>query len=437
MRLSFRLAELHNYTPDPKRRPGVIKTICDHTGLDRHQVAALLRNEVKHIPLEALSRLCDYLVEQGLASAEKLPGALFAVEAEHFWELLARRRRLEICVGVRRGDSVNWPEGAWVVAADSVLMGEVLSGVSNLGGSPMVLGRGAAAPSDELRAAAATFETVAPVISPAVTAAAPTPAVAGSPGTAASPLRNDVLHPESLKQSLVWSPVGGVQVDDANRARKVYAEFIDSPGDKALVALGTTKSNPVAELVVASAFNLTPFESYDDVADPGQRGCPLYVRYRPTDPQPNSCWGGQRLSLGKESEESGIYYELPDGRWTCAPCDGRRHDAAYVFYAYREAQGWLEMALGGFSGRATRLLARTLMTRAENFWPPAEIAPGLRIGAFVVRYTFSPSEEHPDDLLRTDLVAQTEITAIDQVVLQRRLNPQKSKTKRTPGPKPK
>ena len=29
--------------PDPRKRPGTIKNICEFTGLDRHQVAALLK----------------------------------------------------------------------------------------------------------------------------------------------------------------------------------------------------------------------------------------------------------------------------------------------------------------------------------------------------------------------------------------------------------
>ncbi|MCA9182053.1 MAG: helix-turn-helix transcriptional regulator, partial [Planctomycetales bacterium] len=96
------MAELLGHTPDRRKRPGTIKAIVEYTGLDRHQVASLLKNEAKYIPLEALSRLCDYLVEYGHASADQLPGALFAVKPEHFWEVVARRRKLEICVGVRR-----------------------------------------------------------------------------------------------------------------------------------------------------------------------------------------------------------------------------------------------------------------------------------------------------------------------------------------------
>ena len=85
MRYSFRLAELIGHMPDPRKRPGTIKAIVDHTGLDRHQISALLKNEVKYIPLDALSRLCDYLVDHGFAAADQLPGALFAVQPEHFW----------------------------------------------------------------------------------------------------------------------------------------------------------------------------------------------------------------------------------------------------------------------------------------------------------------------------------------------------------------
>lgn len=438
MRLSFRLAELHNYTPDPKKRPGVIKTICDHTGLDRHQVAALLRNEVKHIPLDALSRLCDYLVEQGLASPEQLPGALFAVEAEHFWELLARRRRLELCLGVRRGDSVDWPDGAWVVASDSVLMGELLTGVSSLGGSVRM--RDAGAPAAATPSAPPTDGGAAFGLPAAATPAAVSSGSSNEPTDAQTPSgspRSSLLHPESLKQSLVWSPLPGAHAGTFERAQAVYQEFVDSPGDKALVCLGSTKSNPAAELVIASAFNITPFESQDEAAEPGQRGCPFFIRYRTTDPHPPSCWGGLKLSRWETTDQPGIYYEAADGRWRHCRCDGQTQDAAYVFYAYRESQGWLEMAIGGFSGRATRLLARTLTARAEEFWPPIDNGQGVRIGAFVVRYTLPPGGDQLSDLLRTDLVAQAEIIRVDDSAILRRFQAPKLKAKRPTGVKPK
>src|SRR5258706_9843311 len=72
MRYSFRLAEVVGHMPDPRKRPGHIKNICEFTGLDRHQVAALLKNEVKYVPLDALSKLCAYLIERGYAKADEL-----------------------------------------------------------------------------------------------------------------------------------------------------------------------------------------------------------------------------------------------------------------------------------------------------------------------------------------------------------------------------
>src|SRR6187431_1614372 len=172
MRYSFRLAEVVGHVPDPRKRPGTIKAICDYTGLDRHQVAALLKNEVKYIPLDALSKLCAYLIERGFAKADELPGRLFGVEPEHFWELLARRRRLELCLGVRRSGPNDTLDDAWVVASDSVLLGELLNGATTMGGT-----------------------------------AGHTTDGNGQPAEGESPASAKArAHPEYLHQSLVWSP---------------------------------------------------------------------------------------------------------------------------------------------------------------------------------------------------------------------------------------
>ncbi len=382
MQYSFRLAELLGHAPDPRRRPGTIKAIVEHTGLDRHQVAALLRNEVKYIPLKALSRLCDYLIEHGFVSADQLPGALFAVEAENFWELLARRRRLELCVGVRRAEQKEWPEGALVMASDSVLLGELLNGVSTLGGTAKLL---RSAETDN--------------------------------GTTARPLP----HPEHLKQSLVWSPGQGTDQEVHSRANYVYDDFVKSAKDKALICLGSMKSNPVFERVVSRAFGCSPYATQDESAKPGDRCCPFFLRYRDFDPHPPSCCGGMKLSKSDKSTAAGIYYEQADGKWELCPWSEKEMDVAIVFYIHRESQGWLEMALGGFSGRATRLLAKTLATRAEDFWPPVYSAHGINVGAFVVQYTLSPQEAKNQDILRTDLMANANVIRLDGKAIERRL----------------
>src|SRR5947207_3749529 len=269
MRYSFRLAEVVGHMPDPRKRPDTIKNICEFTGLDRHQVAALLKNEVKYVPLDALSKLCAYLIERGFAKADELPGRLFGVEPEHFWELIARRRRLELCLGVRRGES-NTLDDAWVVASDSVLLGEVLNGATTLAGTAWLkTGSGGA-------------------VGPAPPSARP--------------------HPESLQQSLVWSP-GQASLEECRAmADSIYKTFSEAAGDKALVCLGSNKSNPVVEALVAASFGCEPFVSEDSIPTAHKRHCPIFLRYRDNDPQFTSCFGGLRIARNQASNKPGIYY---------------------------------------------------------------------------------------------------------------------------------
>jgi hypothetical protein len=382
MRYSFRLAEVVGHVPDPRRRPGTIKAICDYTGLDRHQVAALLKNEVKYIPLEAMSKLCSYLIDRGYAKADELPGRLFGVEPEHFWELLARRRRLELCLGVRRGEATDTLDDAWVVASDSVLLGELLNGATTLGGTAEHRREGNGAP--------------------------------------ATPLPTDRPHPEFLRQSLVWSPGQATLAECQQMARSVYESFCETAGDKALVCLGSNKSNPVVEMMVAATFGCAAFVSQDDVDQPEQRQCPLFLRYRDHDPQFPSCFGGVCLAQRRATATPGIYFEKPDGSWECCAW-GPTEDAAFVFYVHRESQGRLEMALGGFSGRATRLLAGLLARRGEEFWPPVYADEGLQVGAFVVRFRLTgPPEEHLEKSAES-LPAEAEILRLDASVIARHL----------------
>lgn len=355
MRYAFRLAELLGHTPDRRKRPGTIKSIVEHTGLDRHQVASLLKNEAKYIPLDALSKLCGYLIDHGYATADQLPGALFSVNAENFWELLARRGDIEIVIGVRQNEPDN-PESSTVVASDSVLFGELLSGVSTVGG-------------------AAKHQT----------------SDEGEEKPDAVPM------PDRLQQTLVWSP-GKISLEDAReRANEVFEGFTTAQGDRGIVCIGSVKSNPVVELLFADAFGCTPFVTEDDVDDVSARSCPFFLRYRDKDPKPHAASAGTQLSKNEAAPEPGFYYEKDDGTWEYAGGDGQ--DTALVFYLFREALGRLDMVLSGFSGRATRLLAKTIAIRGEEFWPPVYEEGGLQIGAFLVRYDNADAKPSRDDLL--------------------------------------
>jgi hypothetical protein len=461
MRLSLRLAKLVHYTPDKNKRPGIIKSIVDATGLDRHLVSNLLRNVARGIPLDALSRLCEFLVDHGYCSPDQLPGALFGVEAETFWELLARRQRLELCVGVRSAEQPEWPERAWVVASDAVLVGELLNGVSTLGGTTQLrVGAGNAGnasgdrPVASVKRAAvesrpADSKTVdnkssavgrvvdesssdrgaAGVSDGAEDQADDGASGSGSGGTAGHSAATGaggsaiarIPHPEHMRQSLVWSPGAETSETAIERARQVYDDFGKSRQEKALVCLGSMKSNPVAELVMAAAFECEPFQSQDGVPRAAERSCPLFLRYRDRDPHPDSCWGGTRLAADMETSVPGIYYEQADGTWAHCGSDESGEDVAFVFYVNCEPQGWMEMVVGGFSGRATRLLAKTLSTRAEHFWPPTFSAFGKQFGAYIVKYSLPREADHRQDLLRTDVHVDPTIIPLDAAVFQRRL----------------
>ncbi len=461
MRLSLRLAKLVHYTPDKNKRPGIIKAIVDATGLDRHLVSNLLRNVARGIPLDALSRLCEFLVDHGYCSPDQLPGALFGVEAETFWELLARRQRLELCVGVRSAEQPEWPERAWVVASDAVLVGELLNGVSTLGGTTQLrVGASGDRPAASVRrtgvdprAADSKPADSKPADSkPADSKASEVARVgdesagdgvesagaeatvdgvgdAGPGGGSASAANTGgaaggaarAQHPEHMRQSLVWSPGAETSETAIERARQVYDDFGKSRQEKALVCLGSMKSNPVAELVMAAAFDCEPFQSQDNLARAAERACPLFLRYRDRDPHPDSCWGGTRLAGDIETSAPGIYYEQADGTWAHCGSDESGQDVAFVFYVNCEPQGWMEMVVGGFSGRATRLLAKTLSSRAEHFWPPTFSAFGKQFGAYIVKYSLPREADHRQDLLRTDVHIDPTIFPLDAASFQRRL----------------
>ncbi len=79
------------------------------------------------------------------------------------------------------------------------------------------------------------------------------------------------------------------------------------------------------------------------------------------------------------------------------------------------------MIFSGFSGRATRLLARTLAHQAEVFWPPIYDENYLQIGAFIVQYEAAEVTDTPEDILRTDLLADFKVMSLPADAILRRL----------------
>jgi hypothetical protein len=176
----------------------------------------------------------------------------------------------------------------------------------------------------------------------------------------------------------------------------------------------------VVEIMLSRAFNCEPFVSQDNVAKAAQRSVPFFLRYRDHDPHPASSVGGLQLSKDVKDQGPGIYFETEDGSWKYCPSNSPKEEVAFVFYTHRESQGRLEMVLGGFSGRATRLLARAIATRAEDFWPPNFLTQGIQVGGFIAQFSL-PSSKKETDILRTDHNASTVVTPIPPEAFARRV----------------
>jgi hypothetical protein len=78
------------------------------------------------------------------------------------------------------------------------------------------------------------------------------------------------------------------------------------------------------------------------------------------------------------------------------------------------------MVLSGFSGRATRLLARTLANRSEQFWPPVYQANYMQVSAYIVQYQPPTEASQPDDILRTDVIGNPTVTPLPLEAIARR-----------------
>jgi len=92
-----------------------------------------------------------------------------------------------------------------------------------------------------------------------------------------------------------------------------------------------------------------------------------------------------------------------------------------VFYIHREALGRLEMVVGGFSGRSTRMLARTLASRGEDFWPPVYSGHGVQVGAFMLQFSFTAPKQQQPDILLTEKPNNVKIIPLHHDVIARRL----------------
>ncbi len=447
MRVRFRLNQmLARYHQSGH---GLITRIKNATSIERHKVSRLLDDQEDKISLKHLGELCRFLIETCNVDPRELPGALFELEPSHFLALLRSTPTLRTCFGVRQRNE-SMLSAPWTSGTDSFLHGKLLE----------------------------LLLRPEPVRSPLEE---DPPRDTGKSGRDRGGLsRTRPLQIRHFHQEQVYA-ASSLRLDnpderddefellrqDARRVYDVLHERVGGPQSNepqqevghVSILLGTIKSNPACELATARTFCAVPWGEHGKpahaieggaspelVKTPTERAVPFFIRYRDRDnssfldPCIPSCHAGMRLAQGKvkcgeDSSVPGIYYETPSGRWECAPWTPEDRDAALVLFDYDRLLGDVEVVMGGFSSRATLLLADRLEQIADFLLPEplASNRPGTSafiterraVGAFVIEFRLAPATD-PDSEQLPVLAQAPTIIALDEKVLARRLPPRRS-----------
>jgi len=326
---------------------------------------------------------------------------LFGRDPEEFWELLADCQRVEFCVGVRKAS--EWPGADYVISADVQLIHKLLSKIEHWKYNRV---RSATKGDGEDECGAWV----------------------GDGGE-----DNGVRIPHLLSD-LHWAKAPGryARQDDpgadweriCRRAQKVYQTPSRHEDNRALAATGSIKVNPVVELMLATTFRARPFGVPEAGTSAIQRRCPLFFAFRPNDPQPPSCCGGSWLVTADESTSPGIYCERDDRRWHYSPCD-QDHDAAFLFYGNKRPSGLVEVACGGFSARATELMAKHLDRITSRLGSPQYFGPELMLGLYVIEFTRRRAARDCEES-HNELDWDFKVVPVGKAAIQRRLETRRS-----------
>jgi hypothetical protein len=359
-------------------RPGhtAIKDLAEEMGLSPFQLNSLLNNATPTINRENLERVINYLKSKRLVSPADLPEALFTYEPSRFWQMVSERKHILISMGVRWDPSYN---ANVVMAADSMLQSNLLYRLTGVGDHE---------------------------------------------GQGRRSRRNQQHQVIDSRMVLAWVKTRGTANKRAQHmGAEFYEEYKSLPNNKALICLGSLKSNPAIEPLISNSFKgLRAFRNEDRVNQPRDRGCPFVMVVRKDDPKPpsNSC--GLKLSREDVGKGPGVYYEMEAGRWEYARC-GENHDVAIVFYRLDRVNQNLEMVLGGFSGYSTRLLARLLREEGYDlFWPPSYSSNEVMIGLSVVKFGLAPTTSKKKLAQPEERWESTEVVDVPREAIARRLD---------------
>jgi hypothetical protein len=362
MKIEIRLKTLlQQYQLDTK---GVTQKLAQDLKVHRHSIGKLYRNQVTHPSLELIGQVCGWLIEHGVP-AQVLPQQLFGSQAMQLWEAMAASGNVTFYLGEYQQETGAPTHGQrWISRRDSEAANGMVHHLSAMTAN---------------RRSNPQFRTVYVAFR----------ALNGSRRSADAKFKEDI-----------------------NSSRRLFERMRCQSPCQTSILIGSQRVNYLLEHLIADMFHCKPFQTTNVGA------VPFHLQYRPTDVAPPSCFGGCK---GPSSGEKapGVYFLSKTHGWVHYPWELRERDAGVVVVIRDPGSEALEIALFGFSGRATVVLGRHIFEDARKFWPPTTRTQDKEVGVYICRIEFLPITDDSDFLLPE--AKKVEVIPLEETILKERL----------------
>ncbi len=293
---------------------GIETKMANELHLNRQTIRKLLHNKAVNPNLDTLSKICGWLVENGVPS-ESLPGDLFGVRPSGLWAAIGDLKNVACYLGLYNHGQ-NLPDDYKTIARyDAAVLSKIINKITS---------------SAELRNAH-------PVI--------------------------DVRYVPFQNSPRSRRPGGAAFEFDKSGARHIYRDMRKNEKKTVSILLGSQRVNYLVEYFVADLFGLEPFKTLR-----GKKLPPLFLCYRGYDRHVPSCFGGKNTPRALDgAARPGMYYQEKKNDWKLIEWNNGMQGCGAVFIIREETR--IEIALFGLSGRSTSAIGNALITHPHKFYP--------------------------------------------------------------------
>jgi hypothetical protein len=301
-------------------RHGIEQLIARSCKLHRHTVGKMYRNESKNPSLQNLSKICGWLIKNGV-KPDILPGALFGFKPASLWKAIGETESVTICLGMYK---------------------HIITQNKNIKPGPAHM---TVALHD-----AAAYSKISRVLTSKEEMGNERPTVR----TQHVPFHS---HHNSQEVEGDWFE------EDKRSTEQIYQEIMGKVPMNTVMLIGSQRANYMVEHFVADLFGCQPFSP--NLKKPR---VPLYLRHRTFDRLVPSCFGGRdNPAWVEKTNKCGIWFPDGNNRWQICEWEKDKQDSGAVITV--RSAGSMRIALFGFTGRSTLAICNELIRNPEKFWP--------------------------------------------------------------------